>query len=192
MPAGPSVFRPVAVPISCTRWAWPLPSEPRLARVEGGCYEPTVLDCRDLFLSRGEVRGGYVDADELAAQSAGGHARIAAPGAMAELQPNQPEPDTPDSLAVLKTAAKGTMSCTGGSGSPRLGTYLARRAAHDTAARHHEPGRWLLPELGWDRCQVMTGNPFGTDVCHLMPLRPGDISVTNDLQRRTGQGRHGP
>ena len=38
----------------------------------------------------------------------------------------------------------------------------------------------------------MTGNPFGTDVCHLGPLRPGDISVTNDLQRQTGQDRHGP
>src|SRR5450631_2396847 len=65
---------------------------------------------------------------------------------------------------------------------PRLGTYLALRAAHDTAARHQQPGRWLLPEAGWARCQVMTGNPFGTDVCHLRPLRPGDISVTNDLR----------
>ena len=38
----------------------------------------------------------------------------------------------------------------------------------------------------------MTGNPVGTDVCHLRPLRPGDISVTNDLQRRTGQDHYGP
>ena len=38
----------------------------------------------------------------------------------------------------------------------------------------------------------MAGDPFGTDVCHLGSLCPGDISVTNDLQRRTGQGRHGP
>ena len=58
---------------------------------------------------------------------------------------------------------------------PRLGTYLARRAAHDTAARHRQPGRCLLQEAGRDRCQGMTGNPFGTDVCHLRPHRPGDI-----------------
>ena len=38
----------------------------------------------------------------------------------------------------------------------------------------------------------MTGNPFGTDVCHLRPLRPGDIPVTNDLPRQTGQDHHGP
>ncbi len=38
----------------------------------------------------------------------------------------------------------------------------------------------------------MTGNPFGTAQCHLRPLRPGDISVTNDLQRQTGRDYHGP
>ena len=69
---------------------------------------------------------------------------------------------------------------------------MALRAAHDTAVHHRQPGRYLLPEADGGRCQGMTGSPFWTDVCHLDPLRPGDISVTNDLQRRTGQGRYGP
>jgi len=84
------------------------------------------------------------------------------------------------------------MSCTSGAGGPRLGTYVALRVAHDTAAHHRQPGRCLLPEVGWDRCQALTGNPFGTGVCHLGPLRPGDVSVTNDLQNQTGQDHHGP
>jgi hypothetical protein len=38
----------------------------------------------------------------------------------------------------------------------------------------------------------MAGNPFGAAQCHLCPLCPGDISVTNDLHRRTGQDHDGP
>jgi hypothetical protein len=38
----------------------------------------------------------------------------------------------------------------------------------------------------------MTGDPFGAVQCHLLPLCPGDISVTNDLPEQTSQGRHGP
>jgi putative restriction endonuclease len=37
-------------------------------------------------------------------------------------------------------------------------------------------------EVGLRSCQRMTGNPCGTAQCHLRPLCPGDISVTNDLQ----------
>ena len=37
----------------------------------------------------------------------------------------------------------------------------------------------------------MTGNPFEAVQCHLWPLCPGDISVTNDLQRGTGQSHSG-
>ena len=47
-------------------------------------------------------------------------------------------------------------------------------------------------ESGLRGCQPVTGNPFGTAQCHLCPLCPGDISVTNDLQKRTGQDHDGP
>ncbi len=40
-------------------------------------------------------------------------------------------------------------------------------------------------------CQRMTGNPFEATPCHLRPHCPGDISVTNDLPKRTGQDHHG-
>ena len=59
--------------------------------------------------------------------------------------------------------------------------------------RRRSAGRGIKShEAGWGRCHGMTGNPFGTDVCHLRPLRPGDIPVTNDLLRGTGQDNHGP
>ena len=38
----------------------------------------------------------------------------------------------------------------------------------------------------------MAGNPFRAAECHPCLLRPGDISVTNDLQRQTGQDYRGP
>ena len=54
--------------------------------------------------------------------------------------PEMARKNTRARLAVLKTAAKGTMSCTGGAGSPRLGTHPAPRpAAHDDAAHHCSP-----------------------------------------------------
>jgi hypothetical protein len=76
---------------------------------------------------------------------------------------------------AIQTVAKGTMSCAGGAGSPRFGTYPPRRAAHDTAPTVASRAAALLPAAGWGRCQGMTGNSFGTDVCHLGPLYSGDI-----------------
>jgi len=58
--------------------------------------------------------------------------------------------------------------------------------------RRRSAGRGIKShEAGWGRCHGMTGNPFGTDVCHLGPLCPGDIPVTNDLLRGTGQDHRG-
>jgi hypothetical protein len=82
---------------------------------------------------------------------------------------------------------------------PAHGAWRTRRPVQIPDPRSRQRKHPLLRnriavdcETGWKRCRGMTGKPFGTAQCHLRPLRPGDISVTNDLQRQTGQDHHGP
>jgi hypothetical protein len=78
---------------------------------------------------------------------------------------------------------------------PAHGAWRTRRPVQIPDPRSRQRRHPLLRnriavdcETGWKRCRGMTGKPFGTAQCHLRPLRPGDISVTNDLQTQNRPG----